>query len=366
MDKLRGKRVENLRDNLTVSQWLRPLTLESWELREYELRFGVWYRVAVILLSFLALWITGDSPAFPPDPAVAAGLVLVVQPLYIWLLHRGPERWFAAARTVLGILQMGYASYVSASAGLTGSHLEAVFPAVLLEVAACSPGWQQFLAMGLAGFLMYTGGLAYTLYPIPFYRHPWFWTTAGTAGLVLLGYLYLVVQVRRLSMDAETDGLTRLYNRRYLLSRLQNEIAIAGRKGQSVGVAVLDLDGFKEVNDRYGHLMGDRVLKAVAGVLTRSVRVGDCVCRYGGDEFVILYPGTSIEEGLVATWRALQSLEHLDIQRVLPPVSASAGLAAFPHHALTALDLLAKADLALVQQAKKKGRGTVAVYRSFL
>lgn len=97
----------------------------------------------------------------------------------------------------------------------------------------------------------------------------------------------------RLQRLAALDPLTDAYNRRFGLGRLREEFARTVRTGSPLGVLMLDLDRFKEVNDTYGHLVGDRVLRAVAGACRRVIRVGDVLVRYGGEEFLVLVPGAS-------------------------------------------------------------------------
>ncbi|HWT93335.1 MAG TPA: GGDEF domain-containing protein [Solirubrobacteraceae bacterium] len=157
--------------------------------------------------------------------------------------------------------------------------------------------------------------------------------------------------LRRLSLR---DALTGLANRRALEERMDYEIARHGRHRRRFAVIALDLDGFKLVNDRFGHAAGDEVLREIAGALEDAVREQDTVVRLGGDEFCVLAPesGADVAERLmdrlsVAVAEAVDGLEGM---------SVSAGWAVFPEDGLTAEDLLAVADQAAIE-AKRRVHG---------
>ncbi|WP_342113314.1 sensor domain-containing diguanylate cyclase [Pseudoduganella sp. OTU4001] len=154
------------------------------------------------------------------------------------------------------------------------------------------------------------------------------------------------------------DPLTRLPNRRLMEDRLQQALAFATRTEKLVAVCLMDLDGFKLVNDTFGHEAGDAVLVEVAGRLQQVVRANDTVARLGGDEFVLLLAGLGdvgeaqeIVERTLATVRA--PVRVADDQPAL--VSASIGLAIFPYDAQLAEDLLRRSDAAMYA-AKRQGR----------
>ena len=153
------------------------------------------------------------------------------------------------------------------------------------------------------------------------------------------------------------DALTGLPNRVLLARKLQEAMGQARHNGTQLGVAYLDLDGFKPVNDRLGHDAGDRLLVVVAGRLTRALRPIDCVARLGGDEFVILLPGlASVADGDHLLERVMESVSApytLDTERVV--VTASIGYTMFPNDAADADTLLRHADQAMYA-AKEAGR----------
>lgn len=157
------------------------------------------------------------------------------------------------------------------------------------------------------------------------------------------------------------DPLTGLFNRRYMEESLQRELAIAQRKQRTLGVVILDLDHFKQFNDTFGHDAGDFLLREVGSVLTSNTRSSDIVCRFGGEEFVLIFPETSSEMVQERTERLRLAIFALQLQhfgRSLGQVTASFGLAFFPDHAATGDDLLRLADKALYR-AKAAGRNRV-------
>lgn len=147
--------------------------------------------------------------------------------------------------------------------------------------------------------------------------------TAGLTGQLILALAHANARLRDLSQH---DELTKLYNRRYVMERLEIELVRAERMPGTVTVAMVDLDGFKRVNDEIGHEAGDAVLKAVADALVAATRKGDVVARYGGDEFVVLLPNTDPEGARTVGVRMLDGARQA-ARQVCPsiPVSASIG-----------------------------------------
>ncbi len=146
-----------------------------------------------------------------------------------------------------------------------------------------------------------------------------------------------------LAHQATTDSLTGVYNRRYMEQRLREELARAGRGGSPVSFALLDVVGLKGVNDTLGHAAGDLVLQEVARQLREAVRASDVVCRYGGDEFAVLFPDTGPTEAARALRRALGTLARREgVWGEGIPVNA--GVAAFPQDGRSAEALASVAD----------------------
>jgi diguanylate cyclase (GGDEF)-like protein len=157
-----------------------------------------------------------------------------------------------------------------------------------------------------------------------------------------------------------TDDLTRLFNSRYLNLYISREIKRCKRHGIPLSVIFLDLDGFKGVNDQFGHLAGSRTLTEVGGILVEAVRESDILARYGGDEFVVVLPETPPSGALVIAERIRRSIEahtFLKDQGLEARISASFGISSYPDHALTPEGLIQKADQAMYRVKERDKNG---------
>ncbi|MBP6633091.1 MAG: diguanylate cyclase [Kofleriaceae bacterium] len=169
-------------------------------------------------------------------------------------------------------------------------------------------------------------------------------------------------EVDRLAKLAATDDKTGLRSHRFFVERLDEELARAQRYGHTLTVALIDLDGFKAVNDRHGHLAGDRVLREVADLLSASLRLMDVVARFGGDEFALLLPDTNLAGAAILGERLRVLVAATALGASAPgEVTLSMGLAAVPDHRVdSAAALLELADAALYA-AKQGGRNRFVV-----
>ncbi|HEY7677737.1 MAG TPA: diguanylate cyclase, partial [Candidatus Methylomirabilis sp.] len=186
---------------------------------------------------------------------------------------------------------------------------------------------------------------------------------ADTVGRQLALSLANVRLRETLRIQSIRDPLTGLFNRRYMEEILEREVRWGERKFRPVGVIMLDIDHFKQVNDTFGHDAGDAVLREVGAMLQAKVRAVDVACRYGGEEFVLILPEASLEN----TRRRAEQLReaakrhHISHEgKAIGQVSISLGAAVFPDHGATAEAVIRAADAALYR-AKVAGRDRVVV-----
>lgn len=175
-----------------------------------------------------------------------------------------------------------------------------------------------------------------------------------------LANLHLQATLRE---HALRDALTGLFNRRYLEATLEREFKRVTRGLRPLGLIMLDLDNFKRLNDTFGHLAGDAVLKALGALLLSRVRGEDIACRYGGEEFALVMPEAPLDVTRARAEQLRESIQQLVISyegRALGPITVSVGVAAFPEHGRTREVVLRAADQALYR-AKAEGRDRVVV-----
>ncbi len=169
------------------------------------------------------------------------------------------------------------------------------------------------------------------------------------------------------STQAYTDTVTGLPNRRALDDRLEQEVYDAKRNGYTFATIMMDLDNFKNVNDVYGHAVGDQVLRLISNYLLTILRSTDLLVRYGGDEFTLILSKTDPPNARLVMEKVLEKVNKFTFDApngAKVKLTLSAGIAFYPIHALTSSDLLRAADDALYQ-AKKQNRGSYKIARGF-
>jgi diguanylate cyclase (GGDEF)-like protein len=183
-----------------------------------------------------------------------------------------------------------------------------------------------------------------------------------------IGMAFLNVQkLEFLNSKSYVDELTHLYNRRYYNEHFQIEFKRAQRYGHGLSLMFIDIDNFKEINDQYGHSIGDAVLKSVSVYIRKLTRGSDICIRYGGDEFLILLPETSRDSAFEVGGKLQKSVEsipvHLNGKLDELLVSLSMGIASYPEDTIEPKMLIELADRALYE-AKKTGKDQIIMARS--
>jgi diguanylate cyclase (GGDEF)-like protein len=206
---------------------------------------------------------------------------------------------------------------------------------------------------------------AYSFMTIMHLGYNWIISTIGLS-LIILSILYfnrtlypkIIALEKDLSLRASTDSLTRIYNRAKFDEILAHELQRASRYGHSLSLIVFDIDHFKAVNDAYGHLRGDYVLKKVVDLAQTTVRSVDYLARWGGEEFMIILPETELERAETLAKRIKEEIENYDFDTI-GKITVSFGVSQFKESD-TEKTLIKRTDSALYR-AKANGRNRVEV-----
>lgn len=179
----------------------------------------------------------------------------------------------------------------------------------------------------------------------------------------------MVVNSRRtltvLDKKASTDKLTKVYNRNYLDTFLDSQIELANHSNDYLSLIILDIDHFKKVNDNYGHAAGDHILALFAQLIVKCTRATDLVARFGGEEFIVVLPSTTLDTAYGIAERIRQTVESAYMPPYdgvdLPSISCSLGVSNFPIFSENKEDLIKTADIALYR-AKESGRNRTVIF----
>lgn len=172
----------------------------------------------------------------------------------------------------------------------------------------------------------------------------------------------LLLENKRLRALSVTDDLTGIYNRRYFYERLDEERNLAERYGHTLSVMILDIDNFKAVNEVFGHLTGDALLKEFPGVVKIGLRKGDIFTRYGGDEFAVILPHTSGRAALTAAEHIRRAMQSTDFESIKSHrFTLSVGVAEVNRETKDAYEAVRRADRALYE-AKRRGKNRVLLW----
>lgn len=208
-------------------------------------------------------------------------------------------------------------------------------------------------ALAVTAFMLFYGGSS-PLFPQHFNTA----AVIGTLAFIVWIMITMVEKERqfrdRMYYSSITDHLTGLYNSSYLKERVQEEIQRCQRdSGHCFTIAFLDLDNFKVVNDKYGHLIGDETLKQIAKLLQENVRRSDVLVRYGGDEFVLFMPGATKQQGENAVQRLWQAVNSSSFHLKQVKTGISGGVASFPEDGKDLDQLLDVADQRMYSEKPK-------------
>jgi len=254
----------------------------------------------------------------------------------------------------------GGAVLYAALAGLSFVALNHLLTALVIMWARRVPvsraGTMDWENMGTDLALMSVGALGSLL-----------WLTNPWLAPLCLGPLFLIYRsllVPSLREEARTDPKTELANMKHWNQVAQAEVERARRFQRPLSVMLADFDLLRDVNNRHGHLVGDQMIRRVADAIRASLREYDVPARFGGDEFAVLMPETTLPEAMAIAERIRHGVESIALNSgdgSVPAASVSIGVALFPGHGRTASDLLAAADRA-VYQAKALGRNRVCAF----
>jgi len=284
--------------------------------------------------------------------AVALGFLIAFDRLPVWAFEASP---------LVGTLLVSLAVYFGGPQAATAYAMYYFWVAL----AAC-----YFLRPPIAVAHLFAASAAYGIVLLVGPGHvplPGLTWVMVTGTLMVLGILMITLRsqveglVGELGAAARTDSLTLLANRRELEERFAAELERSTRTARPLSILVLDLDWFKEYNDRFGHNAGDRALVMLAEALKRATRTSDIVARLGGEEFGVLAPETDETEGFLLAER-LRAEVRAAFARETEKMTISCGVASFPVHGITSGELLHAADRALYE-AKESGRDRSVVFK---
>jgi len=391
-----------------------PTTGDLEMFKEGRERVGLVIRVRWIVLGVLAVYGVIPYIFFQHSSAdlvpittlhcmipVIAWCVVAIYNAFFHFSHR----WFANIRPLNQIqllLDLFFVTVVVHFSGGAVSWFWAMYMILTLEAALIMEKGSDTFAIALGATLAYGGVLLFEHYGLiksvkmPFENNllqhtlsygviKWAWVTAVNFCLAAIG-VFMMGTVRgreeHLRQLVMKDSLTSLYNRRYFIYRLTSEIQRAKRYKRQLSLLILDVDNFKEFNDRYGHLAGDLALRAVSDTILSNIRRSDgkqsyevdVACRYGGEELAVILPETDFSQGAIAAERLRRRIEaERDIaleestmyvsdgtRQEVPGVTVSIGVASYPAHATDTDGLIRAADMAMFA-AKNAGKNRVMV-----
>ena len=340
-------------------------------------------RVRVFAMALLLLAPTWNLLKDPTEPIFVTGFAVTLCAAFVsvgiwWVLRAGYWRpWvsFASSAFDVSMISLALTSFLIVASPMAALNSTVTFEMYFLAVVATSLRYDARICI-IIGLLTVAEfgalwGYAAARYDL---HNPAYIGSSGPYSVVDLSTRLLLLAVatilsvtivrraQRLLYLASRDRLTGLFNRGHFDRAMISAMEIASRDGLPLAVTLIDIDHFKQINDAYGHDLGDRALRQVAGMLAAAMRRTDIVARYGGEEFVVLMPGTTSEIALARIELLRQDLAGTPIDLGVDEelrLNFSAGVAGLPDDArqeLSARDLVNVADQRLLA-AKRSGRG---------
>ena len=262
---------------------------------------------------------------------------------------------------------IAFISYILWNTGKINSPLLSLYLLVIITAGSTLGEVVAFLEVGLISAICFLLSFTPSMIPKitllqlsgPFIQLFPFWLTAYVTIKLSKENAGAKQKIEQLS---QTDHLTGLYNMRIFMILMEQEIMRAHRFNHIFSIMIIDADNLKLINDRYGHLAGDRLIKQFSEAIKGNLRVTDIVARYGGDEFIALLPETTPESALIAGERVRTMLENtpflVDGEQL--KITGSIGYASYPDHGIEMNELIHRADKALLMSKEKgKNRSTV-------
>ena len=306
-----------------------------------------------------------------PTTQTAIFVLMAIAGLFLLVVHELiPASVLGGARPIVeGSVAITFATLLVVLTGGPNSPFFFVYALIVAGAALVLPPRVAILVTGFAvgGYLV---GVLADPALVPLDSAEVVVVSLNITALVLLAYLAIVIaREQRRSRDAAirlstVDALTGLCNRAYLFAALEREIERSARSRRGFCLLMIDLDGLKPINDRYGHFEGDRVLRGVGEVIRHRVRRIDTAARYGGDEFVVLLPETDPDGAYVLAEKIRAGVVELDIESGSQRIrtSLSIGVVAYPADGKSIDELMIAADQAMYA-SKRRGRNRIVGYR---
>jgi diguanylate cyclase (GGDEF)-like protein len=390
-----------------------PTTEDLEMLKDARERVVMVIRARWVLLGILALYglvlvvfyqhSSADVARISPLHGVVAILAFSAVAVYnAW--YQYSYQWFSRIRSIHAVqllIDLSFVTLVVHFSGGAVSWFWSMYMVLTLEAALIMEKRSDTYAIALAGALAYGGLLTFEYYgllppvPMPFENNAlqqtfsyaiikWAWVSLANFCVAFVGAFMMDTVRRREASLREMvvkDALTGLYNRWFFFYRLNSEIMRAKRYGRTLSLLILDVDDFKEINDRHGHLVGDKLLQDLAARITGLIRRSDSkpsyevdiACRYGGEEFAIILPeavstpapalpgraGSGESKGaVVVAERIRQRIEESRFRGL--GMTVSIGISSYPEHGTEIEALIKSADDALYL-AKRTGKNRVSV-----